>query len=75
MQQSFEPGSPSVAQNLLDAGCDAAFIRQYAQLKGLPEQLLLLRKHRRTLLDRIHEEQHRLDCLDYLIYMTSKTQK
>ena len=33
-------------------------------------QVLFL--HRRTLLDAVHENERRIDCLDYLIYQLEK---
>ena len=54
-------------QNLLDAGCDEAFIAEFDGLCGCA-QLCRLKARRRELLDSIHAEQKKLDCLDYLIY-------
>ena len=54
-------------QNLLDAGCDEAFIAEYDTLCGCTK-LCRLKARRRELLDGIHAEQKKLDCLDYLIY-------
>lgn len=34
----------------------------------------LLGKHRDTLLDTMHREQKRIDCLDYLLYQMKKAQ-
>ncbi len=56
---------------LADAGCDAALIERFDALRGsgrLKEQLRLLGEYRRLLLDRIHAEQKKLDCLDYLLW-------
>lgn len=57
-------------QNLEDAGCEKNLIAEYLQYgeKGMiQQQLCLLTKHRKVLLERMHEEQRRIDCLDYLI--------
>jgi hypothetical protein len=32
------------------------------------KQMVLLKKHRNSLLDKIHEDQKAIDCLDYLLY-------
>lgn len=61
----------ALTQNLQDAGCDSKMIEQF--LNGLhqgksTETARLLRQHRSTLLDTIHREQKKIDCLDYLIY-------
>ena len=36
------------------------------------EQLRLLSDHRRQLLDCLHQEERRIDCLDYLVYKLEK---
>ena len=36
------------------------------------EALRLLTAHRRHLLDTLHQEQKRIDCLDYLVYQMRK---
>lgn len=57
--------------NLKDAGCDdktiAAFL-QYRQMNDQAKQMDLLKKHRHNVLDKIHEDQKAIDCLDYLLY-------
>lgn len=57
--------------NLKDAGCDdttiAAFL-QYRQTNDQSKQMDLLKKHRNSLLDKIHDDQKAIDCLDYLVY-------
>lgn len=57
--------------NLKDAGCNeniiAAFL-QYRQTNEQAKQMELLKKHRHYLLDKIHEDQKAIDCLDYLLY-------
>lgn len=65
----------NIVQNLRDAGCDEACIRdfvcRYEQGKPL-EALRLLTAHHRHLLDTLHQEQKRIDCLDYLVYQMRK---
>ena len=65
----------STIQNLKDAGCDEAFILRFAHLGGenATDRLALLREHRANLLQELHEDQRRIDCLDYLIYQIQKT--
>ena len=61
----------AVIQNLKDAGCNQETIDQFMDcLKrgALSEQLQVLSRYRRSLLDKIHIEQKRIDCLDYLVY-------
>lgn len=69
---------PDVIQNLKDAGCDEATISTYIDCCACQDdhhQMRLLKKHRRYLLDHIHEDQKRIDCLDYLIYQVEKKKK
>ena len=66
----------AVLQNLADAGCSDELVARYRSLSdaALSEDALnrrqegMLRAYRRELLERLHEEQRRLDCLDYLLY-------
>lgn len=66
----------AVIQNLRDAGCDESFITKYIDLQSkgkLAQQFNLLNCHRCGLLTSLHEQQRKLDCLDYLIYQTNKS--
>lgn len=65
----------AVIQNLRDAGCDTKTVERFMELgeEGKTrEQLDLLANHRRQLLDRVHKEEKRIDCLDYLVYQMQK---
>lgn len=65
----------ALLDNLRDAGCDAETAAQFMALEetgALPEQLRLLSAHRRQLLDRLHQEERQIDCLDYLVYHLQK---
>lgn len=66
-------------RNLNDAGCDAQTIEQFIHLQSegkTQQQLRLLSRHRRLLLQKVHDNQAKVDCLDYLIYtMKSKSAK
>lgn len=65
----------NVIQNLKDAGCDTGTIEEFLVLDGegkTREQLKLLARHRQQLLDRVHREEKRIDCLDYLVYQLNK---
>ncbi len=55
-------------ENLRDAGCDEAFIAEMDTLPSPCAKLCRLKAYRRNLLDGIHAEQRKLECLDYLIY-------
>lgn len=69
--------SQAVVQNLKDAGCDRETVERFMVLEETGqtrEQIALLSKHREQLLDKVHQEEKRIDCLDYLIYQIQKTQ-
>ena len=60
----------AVIQNLKDAGCEDDFIERFIlalENNQNKEASLLLRGWRNSLLDEIHNDQHKLDRLDYLI--------
>ena len=62
-------------QNLIDAGCGPELVRQCAALARQNETSELMRVlscHRRLLLDTVHQNEKRIDCLDYLIYQLEK---
>ncbi len=65
----------AVIQNLKDAGCDKKTVERFMELEEegkTKEQLDLLANHRRQLLDRVHKEEKRINCLDYLVYQMQK---
>lgn len=64
-----------IVQNLRDAGCDGDTIDRFLALGKagkLAGQLHLLDCHRSCLLEKVHREEKRIDCLDYLIYHLEK---
>ena len=59
--------SEEILQNLKDAGCDETTIGCYIGCCGCgQDQVKVLKKHRRCLLDKIH---------DYLLYQMEKEQR
>lgn len=68
----------SIIQNLRDAGCDektiTTFLRCVKDGKE-PESLQLLKKQRSLLLDAVHREEQKIDCLDYLVYRMRKAKR
>ncbi len=59
-----------IAENLKDAGCPESFIEEFldAYASGAPEaQRRLLERQRRRILDRLHADQKKLECFDYLV--------
>lgn len=62
-------------QNLLDAGCSSDTVQTcmvLVQQKNMPELMRILARHRQALLDTVHQNEKRIDCLDYLIYRLEK---
>ena len=62
-------------QNLIDAGCSPELVRQCATLvqqKETSELMRVLSRHKKGLLDTVHQNEKRIDCLDYLIYHLEK---
>ena len=65
-------------ENLKDAGCDLDMIRRCEVLVQSAKQgelIQVLSLHRRVLLDVVHKNERRIDCLDYLIYQIEKQEK
>lgn len=60
-----------IIQNLKDAGCDedtvSCFMECLRQGK-ISQEKALLAKHRKELLECVHQHQKKIDCLDYLLY-------
>lgn len=68
-----EPDGKSVLllRNLKDAGCNAAMAEQflaYEREKKKRAQRQLLLRQKNSLLRAVHENQKRIDCLDFLLY-------
>ena len=68
----------AVIQNLKDAGCKKDLIEQflvyYDKQEG-EQQIALLEKHRNHLLDKVHIEEKKIFCIDYLIYQIEKYER
>lgn len=65
----------AVVQNLKDAGCEPEMIRDFLEWfdKGQKtKQLELLERQRGHLLGRVHKDEKRISCLDYLIYQIQR---
>ena len=59
-----------IRRNLSDAGCNALLIGQLLKLKqkqNRKEQYRLLSQHKASLLEKLHQEQYKIDCLDYMV--------
>ena len=69
------PYAYTVVQNLKDAGCTDEMVEKFMALQdseGEEQQLKLLSGHRKHLLEKLHRDERRIDCLDYLIYQMEK---
>ena len=79
MKRQELPVVPLTAQalldNLLDAGCDPALAEQVLALEQAgqyQDQMRLLSAYRQQLLDCLHRDERRIDCLDYLVYQLKR---
>ena len=64
-----------VIQNLKDAGCDPKTIKCFMECMeqdNLSGQFQLMEGQRKCLLDKVHEEEKKIDCLDYLVYQMGR---
>lgn len=62
-------------QSLVDAGCGPEAVRQCVALArgGRTTELVdVLSGYRRRLLDAVHQNERRIDCLDYLVCMIER---
>lgn len=65
----------AVVQNLRDAGCSESDTERMLQLleQGKTTELLQsLKCQRCRLIETLHKQQQKVDCLDYLIYQMKK---
>lgn len=58
-------------RNLEACGCDKATIGRFCSCDG-KSQREMLSKQRQVLLDKVHEEERKISCLDYLVYRMEK---
>lgn len=68
----------AVISNLKDAGCRQDFIDRFiafAEQSQTKELFAMLAAHKKALLEAAHENNHRIDCLDYLTYKLKKELK
>lgn len=73
-----ERNEDAIIQNLKDAGCNqetiAAFVENLRSDKA-DEGMRLLAAYRRSVLEELHKEQKKIDCIDYLVYTMKKGYK
>lgn len=64
-----------IVSTLIDAGCDEAKISYFLSLyekNEFKKQIKFLSEHRKKLLDKVHQENKCIDCLDYLVNSLKK---
>ena len=64
-----------IRRNLSDAGCSTSQIVQFLELeeqRKRQEQYQLLSRQRALLLEELHQDQYRIDCLDYMVFTMQK---
>lgn len=60
---------------LEDAGCGGGLIEKFLELEKLNkrnEQYRLLKRHKAMLLQTLHTQQYKIDCLDHMLYAMRK---
>ena len=70
-EASGNPYAYTVLQNLKDAGCSDEMVEKFMAFQDSADeeqQIQLLSGHRKHLLEKLHREEKRIDCLDYLLY-------
>lgn len=68
----------NIEKNLIDIGCDSQEINQFFECYDSGDRknmYYLLRKQRCLILEDVHKEQRKIDCLDYLLYVLKKEEK
>lgn len=66
-----------ILQNLKDADCNRELIERFFMLdknQRTFEQLRLLDEYRKKLVESLHQDQRKIDCLDYLIFNLKQKQ-
>ena len=67
-----------ILTNLSDAGCGSEELQKAKQLYEVGDTEALIRYFRKcrcSRMDELHESQRKVDCLDYLIRQTAKTNR
>lgn len=64
-----------ILENLQDAGCDEHLCQEilhYLYGTQIPYALCLLRQHKKQLLARLHDNEYKIDRLDYFMYQLNR---
>ena len=70
----MENGNDRISACLMELGLDEAAIRRYRNSSCSSEKLCILTKFRAGLLEKLHQDQRSLECLDYIIYELRKSE-
>lgn len=65
----MELGVEQMAENLRAAGCEEDFIAEFRHVMArgrAREREQMLEKQRRCILSKLHDQQKKLECIDYL---------
>ena len=65
----------AIIQNLIDAGCNEEFIGQFKEAYAsgqISKMTAMLARQRKSLLDKIHSDERKIYCLDYLVNSLNK---
>ena len=65
-------------RNLEDAGCNRVQIAKFLELEEQQkrkEQYRMLKQHKAFLLEELHQDQYKIDCLDHMVYTMEKEDK
>ena len=68
----------AIIQNLKDAGCSHQQIQELLELykQNKKEKIhKILDKHRKNVLNKVHESEKQIDCIDYFIYQIERQGK
>ena len=78
MSISWEQRVFRIRRILTDAGCSAeqiAAFLEWEQAGDRCRQYKFLARHRACLLDQLHQDAARLDCLDHLVFIMRQAEK
>lgn len=67
-----------VIRNLRDAGCNQEMIDSFMKCMEQDDyngQIRLMEGQRKCLLDKVHQGEKQIDCLDYLVYQIGRSTK
>lgn len=65
-------------QNMKDADCGEKTIKKVCRLYAqgrIEDAVKVLRRHRCSLMEQLHESQGKVDCLDFLVRQMGKNQR